>query len=773
MRIGFAPSYSIDSLTNILGFDATEKEYQFYLNENLICIFRKMLNESYKTDWYQQQDQYWDGEDILLYAYVIVNGKKREVRDFIQITPDFQEPSLWTKYSDMEWRLMKANGTSDKNAAILFPAEWHCELHTETVRIYEHNLLWVNFEGEAKITLNNEVRKYRSEVNSFDWTILSQKPNWMLKSSMPVVQKLPKIVVYDENNTALPKGRYNVWVKPRQSGEDWRKLSSLNFLPRGCIDLKIEKDGVVAHDLFFNMCNLQVKFPHKSIDRAELEITNNQHFEFKLDESPILSIEKNDSKFSLEVKTEFSRIPTGIKGSVGISSKKKLYFEMLSPFEGMTITDKDGEIVGEKDQLSLTNLYGFRILSTPNKETIVRLRNKMNDSVSIIKEITEASYPLISFKEDILRLYYLQDAMYYGNKVSIELIEGKETKVYEVSLFSHILNIDSQFENSFSLHESEDDLDLYAIPLNCVAEEIELLPMLKDKEVYTIPILETTNQYIVVSPIQDGKQLMPRFVNLDDNYVGQDKDERIKDYQTQLARESLEHEIWKQVLSYFSLCIENEIPFSTFDQIKAISRSSDVAARAFLYLGINQMDPDEFIQKSILELERDLGFCFHWIKKEDWLRAFEEVGEMHGMQYYTAIVGLLTSYLSENNLIEIFNYLNDNLGEVDCVYNPDIMNAMQLLGERVLNELPYLSPGISSNYKIPIKNHYRIRLLLTAPIAVAESIANRQNEDFSIWGGDEFRETIRRNIQYAHYMDRQYLDSNFYKRIILQTLNNN
>lgn len=771
LRIGFAPLYSIKSLTNILGFDATEREYQFYLNENLICIFRKMLNESYKTDWYQQQDQYWDGEDILPYAYVIVNGKKIEVRDFIQITPNLQEPSLWTKYSDMEWRLMKANGTSDKNAAILFPTEWHCELPTETVRIYEHNLLWLNFEGEAKVTLKDEVRKYRSEVNSFDWTIHSQKPNWMLKSSMPVVQKLPKIVVYDEKNTALPEGRYSIWVKPRQSGEDWKKLSSLSFLPRGCIDIKIERDGVIAYDLFFNMCNLHVDFLHKSIDRAELGITNSQSFEFKLDESPILSIEKNDSKFSLEVKTEFCKIPTGIKGSVGIQSKKKLYFEMLSPFEGITITDKDGEIVETKDQLSLTNLYGLRILSTPNKETIVQLRNKMKSDVKIIKEITEASYPFISFKEDILRLYYLQDAMDYRNKVSIELTEGKETKVYEVSLFSHNINIDSQFENSFSLHELEDELDLYAIPLNCAAEEIELIPILKEKGVYTIPKSEITNQYIVVSPIQDGKQLMPRFINLDEDYVGQDKDERIKDYQTQLATESFEHEIWKQILSYFTICVKNEIPFSTFDQIKAISRSSDIAARAFFYLGINQIDPDEFIQKTILEFERDLGFCFHWIKKEDWLNALNEVSNFYGEQYYNDISGLLTSYLRENNLREIFQYFNGNTIKVDIVYNSDIMYARQRLGERVLNELPHGSPKVSSNYRIPIAQHNQIKLLLKAPIAVAESIAGKQNEDFPIWGGDVFRDTIRRNIQYAHYLDRHYLDSEFYKRIVFQTLN--
>ncbi len=771
LRIGFAASYNVASLTNILGFEATEREYQFYLNERLICVFRRMLNGNFQTDWYQQLDQHWDGESNLPYAYIIENGRKTEIKDFIQTIPNLHEPSLWTKYSETEWRLVKGSGTSDKEAAILFPMQWHSDLPSLKVSIYGYDLSWSIFEGEIQISLDEEIRKYRSEVNSFDWTIISQKPNWMLKSSMPVVQKTPKIIVYDENNKALPNERYKVWVKRRQYIEAWEELSRLKFIHLGCLELKIEKEGLVAYDSFFNLGNLQVDFLHKSIDKAKLELRNNNSFEFKLDNSPILNIVEENSKFLFEVKTEFSKIPNGIKGSVGIRSKKKLYFEMLSPFEGMAIVDKEGHIIETKEPLSLTNLYGLRILSTPNKETIVRLRNKIKSDVKINKEITDTSYPLISFKEDITRLYYLQDAMDYRNKVSIELIEGKEVKTYEISLFSHNLNVDNQFENNFTLYNSEDELDLFAIPLNCETEEIVLLPMFRQADVYKIPNTEITNQFVVISPIQNGNQLMPRFVNLNEDFEGQSKDQRIEEYHTQLASESFEHKIWKEVLAYFNLCLENEIPFSTFDQIKAISRSSDVSARAFLYLGINQINSDEFIQKAILELERDLGFCFHWIKKEDWFLAAEEVSELYGMQHYNDIIGLLTSYLRENNLLEIFKYFNDNLSQIESVYNSDISYARQLLGERVLNELPYGSPKISSNYGIPITLHKQIKLLLKAPIAVAESIADTQ-KDFPIWGGNEFRENIRRNIQYSQYLDRHYLDSKFYKRIIIQALKN-
>ncbi|MNL56780.1 hypothetical protein D3C87_1802980 [compost metagenome] len=60
-----------------------------------------------------------------------------------------------------------------------------------------------------------------------------------------------------------------------------------------------------------------------------------------------------------------------------------------------------------------------------------------------------------------------------------------------------------------------------------------------------------------------------------------------------------------------------------------------------------------------------------------------------------------------------------------------------------------------------------VHLLLHAPIAVAESINDIQHE-YPIWAGDDFRDTLRRNIQYS-----QYVNPAFYKKVILHALNNN
>jgi hypothetical protein len=770
LRIGLADKYDVDSLSNFLGFQVAENEYQFYLNEELICVFRKLINGSYKTDWYHQQNQVWNEENNLPYTYVIVDGKKYEVNDFIQTIPSLDEPSLWVKYSDKEWRLIKGNGTPDKEAAILFPNAWNTkeDREPEIITVYSKNFSWLLFEGEMELFFGEEKRRYQSEVNSFDWTIVSQKPAWMLKANMPVVQKKPTIIVYDDNNKKLSEHKYKVWVKKHKSHSIWQELSSCPYVSAGCINLKIEQDGLVAYDIFFNIGSLQANYTNKSIDNAEMDIQNRDGFEFGLDESPILNIENQQNHYTLRVKTEYSKIPTCVKGFVGFRHQKKLYFELASPFEGMTIIDKDGRIIANDEPLSLTNLYGLRILSTPNRDTILKIGNCIKSDVVITKEIKESTQPVISFKDEIVRLYYLADAMDYDNQVYLQLLERNSgSKTYKILGFSHTLNIDQQYDNQVSLANSDDDLELFAVPLNCSSDNISAIPLVLNEGKYEIPNTETTNQFIIISSKVDNNQLMPRFVNTREGVDGIDKETRIENYHNEFSETTFEDELWKQLLSYFSICIDYDIPFSTFDQIRAVSRSSKVAARAFLFLGINHYEPDNFILKAVPTMEKDLGFCFHWINKDDWDSALAEINELYNEYIIIEIYSLISSYMQDNGLTQLWQYITGKPIKSDLISNHDINTLRAKLGIRVLNELPNYKPRIMDDYNIPIEQHEQVQLLLYSPIAVAESINDIQHGQ-PIWGGDDFRNIIRRNIQYS-----QYIAPEFYKRILLHTLTHN
>lgn len=764
LRLGLANTYTKDALSNFLGFEALERDYQFFMDDNLVCIFRKMANGQFKTDWYNQDNKEWDVSAGTPHTYVINNDKKTELPDFIQTIPSHEEPTLWTRFNEDEWRLLKGYAASNKEAAVLFPPQWKSDLPSSEISLYTKRLSWMPFEGEIEIYSEDEKQVYLSDVNSFDWIIESKKPNWMLKSNLPVVQGVPKILVFDEEGYDIKRNRFKVFIKKHNTRDTWEDISRLSYISTGCFDLRIEKDDLIAHDIFFNIGNLQARYSNQSIHSALIEFKNLDYFECKLNESSLIHIKEDNNCYTLKVNTEHSKIPTIVKGSLSYPSKKKLFFDLLSPFQGMAITDRDGHIIDEDQPLSLANLYGMRILSTPNNETLLKIKNNLKPDVRITKEIKESTQPVISFKDEIVRLFYLADAMDYKNTVCLELSEGRDKKTYKFSGFSHTLHVDNQLQHKVSLFNSFDDLELFAIPINCAADDIEIIPLFRNDESYTIPPTEISNQFIVISSKKEGEQLMPRFVNTGDFFLGIDKNQRIDNYLKELSDTNFNDDIWKQILTYFNICVQYDLPFSTFDQLRAISRTSELASRAFFFLGVNQSDSTEYIQKAIPEMEKDLGFCFHWITKANWSNALTEINEPDDYKYNRHILELISSYMGESGLQELFKFISGSTIESEPISQRNILDLRSQLGSRVLGELPYNSPKTNGNYN-PIDEHHQVRLLLLAPIAVAESISDKQ-KDYPIWAGDEKREVIRRNIQYS-----QYLKPDFYNKTILHALN--
>ena len=79
-----------------------------------------------------------------------------------------------------------------------------------------------------------------------------------------------------------------------------------------------------------------------------------------------------------------------------------------------------------------------------------------------------------------------------------------------------------------------------------------------------MPLNGDTRQWIVISSKEDGNQLMPRFVSTDPEYISSEKDVRIRGYCKQLLESDFDADIWKQLLSFFTICSKNgyDIPFT-------------------------------------------------------------------------------------------------------------------------------------------------------------------------------------------------------------------
>lgn len=150
-------------------------------------------------------------------------------------------------------------------------------------------------------------------------------------------------------------------------------------------------------------------------------------------------------------------------------------------------------------------------------------------------------------------------------------------------------------------------------------------------------------------------------------------------------------------------------------------------------------------------MEQDLGFCFHWIEKQDWETGISKAEEWVGTNYCLRIMTLLAKYFQDSHLNSLYRFIGgQKISNAERVTNQTINDSRCKLGERVLNELPKHTPDTTNDYRIPIDGNIIIKLLLRSPIAVAESIKGISEK--SIWEDNEFVSNLRRNIQYAQYV---------------------
>ena len=228
----------------------------------------------------------------------------------------------------------------------------------------------------------------------------------------------------------------------------------MTVFPIGCIDLKIEKDGIIAYDNCYNIGKFDVIFTNQTINSAHVNVKNNQ-FTFRLEETPLLNIECTGNDFSLQlnqINQDFFKIPNSVKASLKIGTSKSLVFDLESPFKGIELLDNEGKIINEDEKITFKNLHGIRILTPTNTKALIKMQNELRNEVVIIKESDVSSIPLISFKDELLRLYYLADAMEHKNKVKIELSSGNKSKTYYISGFTHTLDVEEQTERKVKLY---------------------------------------------------------------------------------------------------------------------------------------------------------------------------------------------------------------------------------------------------------------------------------------------------------------------------------
>lgn len=752
-------------------------EYTLFYNDIVLCKFNRRANDNYRVSWINQKSIFWDGTDQFPELMLIsLSGEKISCKELINYLPDLGKPTLWTKYSEGQWLLEKGRNTNQEEAFVLHSINYHFQNDLQSIELNLYDLEFKLSPFTEKITLSNATNDFVFQACSskIEWYIVEDKPNWIQKANMPIVRNRPKIFVYDQKDNLVT----DIEIKWRQNrGQNWNDFNMP--ITVGVIEIQISALNITETDSFFNIGGLEFEIISNSLQEAQVKLSNNQ-FEFNIYENPFIEIIKiSEIKIKLNLKSNTS-IPDSIHASIKCTNQSKfLTFDIRPPFKGIEIIDHNQNIVNSNSILNINNLYGYRLMSN-QENLVISFHNSKANKISISELLIDKFTPLRLFEEKINQLFSLSDSMDTESEVEMEIFEvvlQKHVfiKKYRIKKFSHEIN--SFFDNEIlKISVTAKNVDLFAIPLECSNNYLSLYDLNFVDGFYTINNHNNVTKFVVFSTKESNTYIQPTFISLDPNNIETSLDDRtirVSELCQELLESNVDDEIWKKLLNYYDLCINQGLQFSTFDIIRAIGFSSEICAKAFVFL-VCYDESATFLEEASKKLEDDLGFSFHWINKEHWIKAMEWIGcfaeTKESTELLALVGGAINTFYDNLNPSTTFKKLSNfilkdilNFDITGFHLNTKISKLRGSLGERVLTQLPTKCPKILEEYKniIPINEDTSIiKILLKSPLAVALSI---KGKDETIWNISN--EEVRRYIRYS-----QQLNPEWYSEAIVYCL---
>jgi len=737
-------------------------EYKLFYNNLILCKFIRKANCQYKAVWVNQNDLYWDGTDHIPNLYLIdSSGGKYECKHLITSLPNLQKPTLWTKYSDAQWILEKGTHTGRDEGFILSPDNYIHNLisNVGTINICGKAFTWIAFTNN--IVLSNQIERYEFKTNcrKFEWFIADERPNWIQRANLPIVRSKPRVWAVDEKSDLTSKLEIKWRQKPNNIWNNWNLP-----IPRGLIELQLHVGEVFEYDEFFNIGSLDRKIYSSSLLQADVELLNNS-FLFQINETQILTIEKiNSEKIRLMLKSNNS-LPNAIQASLRMANQSRsLRFEIFPPFKGVEIIDNNQNIVENGTSLNLENLYGYRLMSNI-PSLIINIYNTKRKAIIISTILNENFIPLRTFEDKIKQLYSLSDAMDSDAEIVIELwqeIAHTHIKLKEYRVKRYNQKIEWAFDdnNKLIIQTNPIKADLYAVPLDCTNEELNLLDLVIDNGKYYFNSLPQLEKFIIFCGKESDAQIQPAFISLNSENeltTPEQRVQRIIKLKDELLIAAYNEDVWSRFYSYYQICLNNDLPYSTFDILRALGFSSALATKSFVYL-LYHDDTENFATDTHKKMEQDLGFSFHWANKDHWADAMEWIGCFANHELMQVISSGIKFHFNSlypaNNFGQTSTYvLQDRKPKMDKDYflNGKINSLRASFGAKVLSELPKSCPKIPDLYKkiIAVNNESaNVKILLKSPLAVALSIAGI---DESLW--NEENEYVRRNVKYSYQLN--------------------
>ena len=754
--------YSESDLIELFDVESlTSTHYYLMVDDHLAYKLSKSQEGSFICTTTKSTFKVTDTEDLPLIS--ITGGEEsKSLSHLLTNPPTLDVPTLWIEQESGIYRYSKTPFTPSKKATVLKPT-----FETDaSIRLLGATFQTFNLEGEKKLEYQDKSYLFCCGVDTFEWSINSTLPKHVQSFSERTIANDLTIQLFEANGNKIPKSDFTVHIKSTRSAE-WSELDvTRGPLPLGLIDLRITYRGIHARDQVFNIGALEIENTQNAAGETSFNLKGLGPFSLEgvSDEFTMAQVSGTTCTFK---NTDPSKYNFSGIIKIKLGNQRHLKIKLSIPFHSIEFLSANKTIVQEPSRFCFNRLHGYRLIANPKSHISVTLYNNLRKAIRI-KRASSHLFALIGLQEDIKVLYELGDPM---NKSNFVVAEFKSDGILEKKIYLRPttglveLNADENYQTNTTI----EDFRIMAIPAQVfdgVVDDFEV--SISDLKVDSTELTSTYGELVLcVESDNPDIKLSPKRIR--DESLDTSNDE-FEAFQNNLFVGELDNNSWKVLMSYFQYCIDYDIPFSTFRQIRVLRQAPQAAIILLLRTLFNQEKPDLFIESHLDRFESDLGINLYTINRETWGLAVGKISgllhHLYGNMFINEISELVGMYFDHHELQPLKQYIIN--GSIPTMIDGSISNAdlnmiRGQLGTRVLKEIPIDRFECKSNYGIPIQEHRNISTLVHAGIAVAEEISGKH---LDLFGNTAVKEEKRRNIQYC-----KRIDPKLFLRVIIQTLN--
>lgn len=590
--------------------------------------------------------------DILWTGEPVVEVKVRcdnDDRLFLTIAgcypPNFDYPQVFQMLDDNLYSMSGA-ATAENNMAI-FSHEWKND-ESLPITICDKELYCNAFTDELELqnSKTGEDVKLTNDFTPYTVEFSGNYISWVEKSNYKLLSTIPFVRVYDQEKNRV----HNSTIKYRFRNDNyikWRSLKSSCVFPCGLVDIRVElPDGHTVTETFYSIGNLKFTSDNESVFSTNIICSCGADMLPKINAQDGVDItELGANKWMVKRSKDSKFTPSVCDFSLFCTGNPTLRLSIAIPFDGVTVTDIQGNIVPNGKIVSLANLTNFCVVShgcygKKRNIDVSYVSDKVED-YSLLKhlrsKVIDGLVSLADYNDLIVRMFNLYGANSFDRSCSVAMnIYGTEIFIRKFVLESTIE--DGKIRVIDSTEENTDDFlydgEVYAFPVGdeLSSEDffvIKLERLDNSENLFTFPDDFNQQEVVVFSGPEAKRRMIPKYYNRE--AYDFDKQERAarsssntKDWCEALENEDVmmgKH--WKNVCKAFDICSRYNLPFPTYNGLKPLGRNSKLLAKFVIAMWLNEYQ--DVLSQDIDRFEQEMVVAIHWIPAKIWE---ESIGEL-------------------------------------------------------------------------------------------------------------------------------------------------